>query len=452
MTRSIPLPRVVSPPQHTDRGVQRGILRNNSNNNSSNSSTNISHNSSINRSTNSSYVARVQARITSYEQSAEAARSPGQATLPWSSKLCGDTAAASLRRAASSPCLFVKQSSVKIKTKTGKPPIKLFGTVTSVGSLIEGPLSNVLGKDANHCETDASDRSAPVPGREVRGFSLQRSVAASPPPCSRHSAPRTQTEKCEDNNINTSSSYPLPGHHSLNNNHDTYSYGEHGETPRSVTTSPPVSASRLPAAPTSDLRATRSASRPREQLQPLARTASVCTDSPWSCLETEPAPAPAPAPPPVTVGHTSYSQGEGRVPQEVSVTQRSCNNPEHFNSSEDEEIQKELSSILTNGQLESETHSVARPRFPTSRLRLVPVPSSHGSQASFPNYAKSEISLAADPRSGPAEEREAATDQTSALKDCSSPAAAQETAGGKVATSAICGQEAAPPRTRQGGE
>ena len=140
------------------------------------------------------------------------------------------------------------------------------------------------------------------------------------------------------------------------------------------------------------------------------------------------------------------------MPQEVSVTQRSCNNPEHFNSSEDEEIQKELSSILTNGQLESETHSVARPRFPTSRLRLVPVPSSHGSQASFPNYAKSEYSVAADPRSGPAEEREAATHQSSALKDCSSPAAAQETAGGKVATSAICGQEAAPPRTRQGGE
>ena len=437
MTRSIPLPRVVSPLQHTDGGGQRGILRNNSNNNRSN-----------NRSNNSSYVARVQQRITSYEQSAEAARRPGQATLPWSSRLCGDSEAASLRRAASSPCLFVKQSSVRIQTKTGKPPIKLFGTVTSVGSLIEGTLSNVLGKDANHCETDASDTRASMPGREVRGFSLQRSVAASPPrtPCSPHSAP----EKCEDNNINTSSGVPLLGHHSLNNNHDTYSYGEHGETPRSVTTSPPVSAARLPPAPAPGLRATRSASRPREQLQPLAHTASVCTDSPWSCLETEP--APAPAPPPVTVGHISYSQGEGRVPQEVSVTQRSCNNPEHFNSSEDEEIQKELSSILTNGQLESETHSVARPRFPTNRLRLAPVPSSHGSQAAFPNYAKSEFSLAADPRSGPGEEKEAATDQTSALKDCSSPAAAQETAGGKVATSAICGQEAAPSRPRQGGE
>ena len=69
--------------------------------------------------------------------------------------------------------------------------------------------------------------------------------------------------------------------------------------------------------------------------------------------------------------------------QKQSEKQRICNNPELFNSSEDEELQQELSSILTNGHQETETQSLHRPRFLVNPMKFNP------SYKIFPNDDKS---------------------------------------------------------------
>ena len=72
----------------------------------------------------------------------------------------------------------------------------------------------------------------------------------------------------------------------------------------------------------------------------------------------------------ISGGEEGVTGARGASEQETGVKQRISNNPEHFNSSEDEEISKELSSILTNRG--AETTSVLRPRFLTNLRKYNP--------------------------------------------------------------------------------
>ena len=77
----------------------------------------------------------------------------------------------------------------------------------------------------------------------------------------------------------------------------------------------------------------------------------------------------------ISGGEEGVTGARGASEQETGVKQRISNNPEHFNSSEDEEISKELSSILTNRG--AETTSVLRPRFLTNLRKYYPGASHH---------------------------------------------------------------------------
>ena len=400
------------PSPATERGIHRGILKK-----------------------TNPQVPRVSERINNYQQNIQETNSKHQATLPWSTKICRkDSEAPAIRRAASSPCLFVKQSCVNIKTR--KTPIKLFGTITSMGNLIEEKLSNVLGKDPIHCINDENVTFL----NEALGNSPNKSQTAS----SQDDAGRiyqsaqsvAQAPKSENNNIPSISSPTLQAHSGLNTNQN---FSNTIQNPgQKVQLAPTVTnlhtwmrndhsaeAARTLPTPSSIMR-NRSGTEPREESASLKSVSSVSSRPPRSSVsphhlfrgdeaklekinserlrfyEQSP-PTLDPTCDPfyrrgdknsmtsgvAEMGERGSLRGENviRESEEMSVRQRICNNPEHFNSSEDEEIQKELSSILTNGQGETDTKSVHRPRFLTNPMKYE---SNHGSKT-FSNYAQSEL-------------------------------------------------------------
>ena len=394
--------------------------------------TGISHKGILKKPT--AHVPRVTERISNYQQNIQETNSKHQATLPWNTKVCRkDSEAPPIRRAASSPCLFVKQSCVNIKTR--KTPIKLFGTITSMGNLIEERLSNVLGKDPNHCINDENVTSFMS---ETSGNSPDKSQAASQDDASRiyqSALTEAQAPKSENNNI-PSIAPTLQAFSGLNTNQN---FSNSIQNPgKNVQLAPTVTnlhtwmrndhsaeAARTLPTPSSIMR-NRSGTEPREESASLKSVSSVSSRPPRSSLsphhlfrgdeaklekinserlrfyERSP-PALDPTCDPfyrrgdknsmtsgvAEKGERGSLRGENviRESEEMSVRQRICNNPEHFNSSEDEEIQKELSSILTNGQGETDTKSVHRPRFLTNPMKYE---SNHGSKT-FSNYAQSEL-------------------------------------------------------------
>ena len=389
------------------------------------------------------HVPRVTERINNYQQNIQETNSKHQATLPWNTKICRkDSEAPAIRRAASSPCLFVKQSCVNIKTR--KTPIKLFGTITSMGNLIEERLSNVLGKDPNHCINDDENVASFMNEEAGLGNSPDQSHTASSQDDARRIYQSTQSvvqaPKSENNNIPSISSPKLHVQVSGLNTNQNFSstisnHGKNVPLPPSDSNlhtwmrkdHSSESSRTLPTA-SFVVRNNRSGTEPREESASSKSVSSVCSRPPRSSLsphhvfradeaklekinslgglrfyEERSPPAPDPTcdtfcrrgdknsmtPGVAEKGERGSHRGENviRESEELSVRQRISNNPEHFNSSEDEEIQKELSSILTNGQRETDTKSVHRPRFLTNPMKYE---SNHGSKT-FLNYAQSEL-------------------------------------------------------------
>ena len=383
------------------------------------------------------HVPRVTERINNYQQNIQETNSKHQATLPWNTKICRkDSEAPAIRRAASSPCLFVKQSCVNIKTR--KTPIKLFGTITSMGNLIEERLSNVLGKDPNHCINDDENVASFMNEEAALGNSPDQSHTASSQDDARRIYQSTQSvvqaPRSENNNIPSISSPIL--HSGLNTNQNFSStisnHGKNVPLPPSDSNlhtwmrkdHSSESSRTLPTA-SFVVRNNRSGTEPREESASSKSVSSVYSRPPRSSLSPhhvfradeaklekinslgglrfyEERSPPAPDPTCDTfcrrgdknsmtpgVAEKGSHRGENviRESEELSVRQRISNNPEHFNSSEDEEIQKELSSILTNGQRETDTKSVHRPRFLTNPMKYE---TNHGSKT-FLNYAQSEL-------------------------------------------------------------
>jgi len=102
-------------------------------------------------------VPRVNERIRALQNNIDETKSKPMSTLPWNSRLCkNDSGESMLRKTASSPCLFVKKSSVKIKTR--KSPIKLYSTITNVSNLLEEKLSHIASKELHEWESNENQQ------------------------------------------------------------------------------------------------------------------------------------------------------------------------------------------------------------------------------------------------------------------------------------------------------
>jgi len=109
------------------------------------------------KASNHPHVPRVNERIQALQSNIDKTQTQPLSTLPWNSKLCkADSSESMLRKTASSPCLFVKKSSVKIKTR--QSPIKLYSTMTNVTNLLEEKLSSLHTKELHEWESNENDQ------------------------------------------------------------------------------------------------------------------------------------------------------------------------------------------------------------------------------------------------------------------------------------------------------
>ena len=109
------------------------------------------------KTSNHPHVPRVNERIQALQSNIDKTKTQPLSTLPWNSKLCkADSGESMLRKTASSPCLFVKKSCVKIKTR--QSPIKLYGTMTNVTNLLEEKLSSLHTKELHEWESNENDQ------------------------------------------------------------------------------------------------------------------------------------------------------------------------------------------------------------------------------------------------------------------------------------------------------
>lgn len=116
------------------------------------------------KSSNYPQVPRVNERIRALQDNIDETQSKPLSTLPWNTKLCKTGSGESLlRKTASSPCLFVKKSSVKIKTR--KSPIKLYSTVTNVSDLLEEKLSHIASKELHEWESNGNQQHTACMGK-----------------------------------------------------------------------------------------------------------------------------------------------------------------------------------------------------------------------------------------------------------------------------------------------
>ena len=372
-------------------------------------------------------VAKVQDRIFSYKQNIEDTKSKHQKTLPWNSKICSvDKTPSSLRKTCSSPCLFVDKNSVKIKQ--GKTPVKLFGTMTTVANLIEETLAAKVSKESNHGQTDESSAENFVKSASEQGISPEnlleydvrmhqstneRSREASE--VKNKNIPTELKTKHLDSNYSNNShrmqnysvKYVQTNKNNINFNGDGLSVSSirtSGSMSPTMTSSPVTS---VLSSAESSLKNIKSASANSSLLpsQSVMSTENISNNSKifshsndvclsssnktvacgMFCADKDTIS--------MTLGDDISEIGREGVKaggepvtdlsQEMSVKQRSSNNPEHFNSSSDEEIQKELSSILTNGHPRTDTTSLLRPRFLTNPMKFNP------SGKMIQNYAKS---------------------------------------------------------------
>ena len=430
VNRNVPLPRSQSvlhlAAQNSaldQRGRPKGILKT----------------SNINNNNSSGGALRVKERISSYHHSIQEDKTKHQTTLPWNSRVCREDPPQDslIRKTASSPCLFIKKSSVKIKT--GKTPVKLFGTITDVGNLIEDSLLKVK----HHKESNFTDAGAaePDPRRSEIFSGNSRSRSEEQDASSNDAATtsamdqsvRCSTEATESennnisiiptlsfsntsqdtlNNVNNGQRMHQPGSHTINSGINDHLRSRYSFSPPSSSSAPPHQryrseprdsqassgasaeywSSMIVSAPVLRTSESVSESSLLDAASVTRNTAALNNSNTLCYVEQKPdtfcTQENISGKENICVGGkeiiSMISDGEegvtgarGASEQETGVKQRISNNPEHFNSSEDEEISKELSSILTNRG--AETTSVLRPRFLTNLRKYNPGASHHPS-------------------------------------------------------------------------
>ena len=353
-------------------------------------------------------VPRVQERIQSYQDSIEETQSKRQSALPWATKLVPPEVCqkSNLRKTASSPCLFVKKSSVKIKTQ--KAPIKLFGTITSLSNLIGEPLSHVSETES---EQDEILQDAAVCSARSRGNSLEE-YQIKIPQISNVRNQSTNTGEAKPNNNNMSKHFhstfesnktPLAmengsnglSHISQNNNLSQSNiqpvnsektircrdpppiYQDPDTEIISYRGTEPGSEPGTGTEPGSEGRETERSEKQRESERPNITSSSLTEHENLDCFDprresevcltfNEDSRRLAGEECNITVTSPASTQ------QKLNEEQRNISDSEHVNgvnSSEDEEIQKELTSILPNGRDKPELPQLLRPRFVTKPNR-----------------------------------------------------------------------------------
>ena len=361
-------------------------------------------------------VPRVQERILSYQNSIEETQSKRQSALPWATKLVPPEVCqkSTLRKTASSPCLFVKKNSVKIKTQ--KAPIKLFGTITTLSNLIGESLPHVR---ETKSEQDEILQEAPVCSATSRGNSLEE-YQIKIPQISNVRNQSTNTREARPNNNKMSKHFHSTfesnktqlamenqsnglSHISQNNNlsqsniqpvnsEKTIRYREppppptNDQDPDTEIKSPPWTepVSDLGTETGSEGTETDTWDKQRERERPNITSSSLTLlHENLDCFE----PRRERRESQVCVTYNEDSRRLAGEECNITVTsppsapspQQKLNEEQRniydsepvngVNSSEDEEIQKELTSILPNGRDKPELPKLVRPRFVTKPSR-----------------------------------------------------------------------------------
>ena len=339
-------------------------------------------------------VPRVHERIQSYQSSIEETQTKRQSALPWASKLVQPEVfqKSNLRKTASSPCLFVMKNPVKIKTQ--KAPMKLFGTISN---LIGEPLSHLSETES---EQDEILQEALVCSATSRGKSLEK-YQIKIPQISNVRNQSTNTSEARPNNNNMSKHFHSTfesnktelamenqsnglSHISQNNNlsqsniqpvnsEKTLVHRDpppNYQDPDTEITSQPGSepGTRSGTGGTETETSDKQGEGERERERPNITSGSLVVHQNLDCFdprrESE-------------VCDTFNEDSLGLSGEECNITvtspqqklneeQRNIYDSEHVtgvNSSEEEEIQKELTSILPNGRDKPELPQLLRPRF-----------------------------------------------------------------------------------------
>ena len=344
-------------------------------------------------------VPRVHERIQSYQSSIEENQSKRQSALPWANKLVSPEVSqrSNLRKTASSPCLFVKKNSVKIKTQ--KTPIKLFGTITSVSNLIGEKISQVRESES---EQDEILREAPVLYSPTSRGNSREEYQIKIPQISNVLNQSTNTSEAKPNNNNMSKHFHSTyesnktglamenrsnglSHISQNNNlsqsniqpvnsESTIRYREpppptnpHTEI-TSFPRSEPGSEPRTEPVTEPGTERTTTERLDKQGERPNITSSSITVHQNPDCFDPRRESEVCD-----TFNEDSWRQAGEECnitvtspQQKLNEEQRNIYDSEHVNgvnSSEDEEIQKELTSILPNGRDKPELPQLLRPRF-----------------------------------------------------------------------------------------
>ena len=404
-------------------------------------------------------VPRVHERIQSYQSSIEETQSKRQSTLPWASKLVSPEVSqqSNLRKSASSPCLFVKKNSVKIKTQ--KTPIKLFGTLTTVSNLIGEPLSQVRELEQDEILQEASACSPTSRGNSLENYQIKI------PQISNVRNQSTNTSEAKPNNNNMSKHFHSTfesnktglavetrsnglSHISQNNNlsqsniqpvnsENTIRYREPPtdyQDPHTELTPFPL-AEPVTEPKTEPVTETKTERLEKEGERLDITSSSITVHQNLDCFD----------PRRESEVCDTFNEDSWRLAGEecnITVTsprqklneeQRNIYDSEHVNgvnSSEDEEIQKELTSILPNGRDKPELPQLLRPRFVTK-------PSRHCEKFAETERTRERISdssdisnVSGDEATKPAGSQEVCSSVSEGPEPvCRSPHCSEETAG-----------------------
>ena len=342
------------------------------------------------------YVPRVHERITNYQYNVEQTQSKYQSTLPWNSKICRENSQDSMiRKTASSPCLFVKN----------KTPIRMSGNFTNMNKLRNDEthtngLENIsIYQKDKETISDPTKLSAKKPGHFYNDFFPPASSENDTGPSQSMLMETTRMASvCENNNIPVISQTQVP--EVINNSISSNSSQHNCRTlfqpsqcsnknsnilstndQRTFSSSITISLSSEKKTEKDQLRSINSrniTSSASNNNAPFSSASSSCTDSRYSSCE--PKAKNFLNSNSVTTDDRGKNKDEGRtntgetgeeISEKLGVNQMICNS----NSSEEEEIQKELSTILTNtnGHKDVNTGSALhQPRFLQNPMKYNP--------------------------------------------------------------------------------
>ena len=338
---------------------------------------------SILRSSPSVSVPRLQQRIRTYQSSIEQHQSNRQSTLPWNNKVVSPEISQNvLRKTASSPCLFVKKNSVNIKKE--KTPIKPFGTITSMGNLIGETLSHVIETESEHDEIQHEASTNNARAKSSEDYEIKIPQSSNIP---NHSINKSEAQQ----DIRPSKhSHSMMGRHNtdiameqqesvqfFNSSKNNLSDSKPVDSKKTIQEFPDHQLLRSSADSETEIESevsqwtlrTQNSRLDKHPEMPSITSSSLTLQENLDCFDSSRESQVCDT----LIEGSSTLAGESNInvtsrQQKLNEEQRNIYEAERVNcvnSEEEEEIQKELTSILPNGQEKPQFPPLTRPRFLT---------------------------------------------------------------------------------------